>query len=209
MKLRIIGSASNDMDLMVTGAGRWFFGQLIAVDQPLTDEGNVNINIEILEGQIYSLDRSIAVTQLITPDDVDAEIKYSLFNVPLSPKRILLTHATWLAGALYNYAPGELRYTFANRNSQMIAGGITERADVEIVDLGAPMFKPYYLEFDTISPVNMVEILEANPNPKFSFTWLGVSYTGFFIRGGIALNDLEEQTFKLLATADCDVLPLI
>jgi hypothetical protein len=36
-----------------------------------------------------------------------------------------------------------------------------------------------------------------------------VRYTGFFIRGGIALNDLEEQTFKLLACPENDLLPLI
>jgi hypothetical protein len=55
----------------------------------------------------------------------------------------------------------------------------------------------------------MVEVLDADPNPAFSFIWNDITYEGFFIRGGIALNDLEEQTFKLLAEPTTDFLNLI
>lgn len=210
MKIRITGTTLNDQDLTVKSAQGWFFGQLIVPNEALVDEASVNFTIEILEGQYYNLDRTIPVTQLLLPpDDVDATVKDTVFNIPLTPKRILLRQATWLAGGLYNYAPGSLVFGSANRNKELIAGGIVEKADVPIANLGAPMFKPYYFEFDTISPVEMVEILAAQPNPVISFLWKAVLYKGFFIRGGIALNDLEEQTFKLLATPDTDLLPLI
>jgi len=209
MKIRITGSTLNDQDLTVKSASPWFFGQLIVVNEALVDEAGVNMTIEILEGQYYTLDRSIPITQLITPVDVDPAIKDTIFNIPLTPKRILIRQADWLAGLLYNYAPGALVFSSANRNKELIAGGIVEKADVPIANLGAPMFKPYYFEFDDTSPVDMVEILAAQPNPVFSFTWKNILYKGFFIRGGIALNDLEEQTFKLLATPDTDLLPLI
>jgi len=209
MKIRITGSALNDQDLTIKSAGGWFFGQLIITNEPLVDELNVNITIEILEGQLYELDRDIAVTQLITPTDVVTEIKESLFNVRLSPKRILLRNASTIAGGLVQYAPGSLVFADANRNKELIAGGIIEKADVLITALGAPMFLPTYFEFDVISPVDMPAILEENPNPVFAFTWKDERYTGFFIRGGIALNDLEEQTFKLLACPDNNLLNLI
>ena len=208
MKIRITGSTLNDQDFTVKSATPWFFGQLVVTNEAIQTEGVINVTIEILEGQYYDLDRSIAISQLTDPD-VDADIKASVYNVPLSPKRVLLRNAAWLAGGLVNYAPGKLIFSSANRNKDMIAGGVTEKADVTIASLGAPMFLPHYFEFDTISPVNMVEILEANPNPVFAFEWKGSRYTGFFIRGGIALNDLEEQTFKLLACPDNDLLPLI
>lgn len=210
MKIKITGTTLNDQDLTVKAAQPWFFGQLIVTNEPLVDEASVNFTIEIIEGQYYTLDRELAVTQLLAPpDDVDTDTKDSLFNVRLSPKRILLRHSAWLAGGLVKYAPGKLVFSSANRNKELIADGVIEKADVNISDLGDPMFLPYYFEFDTVSPVDMPEILEANPNPVFAFTWKNTRYTGFFIRGGIALNDLEEQTFKLLATPDNDLLPLI
>lgn len=209
MKLRITGSALNDKDLTINTVAAWFFGQLITTNEALVDEANVNITVEIIEGQYYTLDRTPEVTQLIEPPDVEQEVKDELYNVPLSPKRLLLIHATWLAGMLNKYTPGSLVFGSEVRNKELIADGIIEKADVPIVNLGSPMFLPYYFEFDTISPVDMTELLTLQPNPVFSFIWEGNTYTGFFIRGGIALNDLEEQTFKLLACPENNVLNLI
>jgi len=209
MVIRVSGSTLNNGDYSVVGSGTWFFGQLIALGESVVDEDPVApITIEILEGQYYSLDRSIPITQLTDPD-VDADLKESVFNVPLTPKRMLLNHAGWIAGICHNYAPASVTFVSANRNKDLIAGGIAEKADVPVADLGAPLFLPYYFEFDTISPVDMVSALEANPNPVFSFIWKGVTYTGFLISAGIALNDLDEQTFKLLAAPDNNLISLI
>lgn len=212
MKIRISGTASNNYDRIVASASPWFFGQLIVTAEPLVDEASVNMTIEILEGQYYNLDRTIPVTQLLAPpDDVSQEIKDTIFNIPLSPKRIMLTHRNWLAGGLYGYAGEYTIFSSANRNKELIAGGVVEKADELLQDpaVAVPMFKPYWLEFDTISPVDMVEDLEANPNPVYAPTWKAIRYTGFFVRGGIALNDRDEQTFKLLACPETDLLPLI
>lgn len=208
MKIRITGTALNNGDYTIASGAGWFFGQLIVTNEPLVNESDINFTIEILEGQYYSLDRSIPITQLTSPD-VATEVKETVYNVPLSPKRILMRHSAWLAGCLYGYVPGQLVFSSANRNKEMIAGGITEKANVDIAALGDPMFIPKYLEFDTISPVDMTEELDNNPNPSFAPTWKDIRHAGFFIRGGIALNDLEEQTFKLLALPDSDFLSLI
>lgn len=161
-------------------------------------------HVEILSGKFYLLDRSITIEQLVATDDVDAETKASLFNVPLSPKRILQKHYRWLAGMCWHYGTGQLKFTSANRNSEMIAGGIVEKENVSVTALGLPMFQPFYLEFDTLAPQNIAEVLDADPFPVFRPTWEEVDYDGFLIRVGIAPNTEEEQTYKLLSTPDND-----
>lgn len=209
MKIRITNATNpdNNKDYTIANQASWFFGQLIQTNEAITAETGAVITVEILEGQVYNLDRDIAITQLSVPD-ADAEVKESIYNVRLSPKRILLRHATWIAGAMHGYT-GELVFSSANRNKELIAGGIIEKANVSILSLGSPMFIPQYFEFDLTSPINMPEELENDPNPNYGFPWKNSEYAGFFIRGGIALNDLEETTFKLLATPDNDLLPLI
>lgn len=202
MKIRITGAvnADNNKDYTIKAATGWFFGQLIQTNESMTAESGTIITIEILEGQLYNLDRTIAVTQLSVPD-ADTETKDTVYNVRLSPKRILIRHSAWLAGCLHGYT-GDLVFSSANRNKELIAGGIIEKANVTIASLGSPMFVPQYFEFDLISPIDMPADLEADPNPNYTFPWKNSTYNGFFIRGGIALNDLEEQTFKLLSTSD-------
>ncbi len=211
MKIRVTGATNpdNNKDYTIKNQASWFFGQLIQTNETMTAESGAVITVEILEGQYYDLDRSIAIDQLTDPD-VSTEIKESVFNVRLSPKRILLRHATWLAGMCYGYESEKLTFSSANRNKEMIADGLIEKADIQISTLGTPMFIPKYFEFEITSPVDMVEILDANPNPVFDFDESeGFNYNGFFYRGGIALNDLEEETFKLLATFENDMENLI
>lgn len=209
MKIRVTNALdpANNRDYTVKSGTGWFFGQLITVNEAIVAESGGVITIEILEGQIYTLDRAIELDQLADPD-ADEVVKGSVFNIRLSPKRILLRHMPWITAALYGYA-GELVFSSANRNKEMIAGGIVEKANVPLGDTSSAMFISKYLEFDTISPVDMVETLGTDPNPAFSFEWEGVIYEGFFIRGGIALNDLEEQTFKLLTCPGVNLLNLI
>lgn len=208
MKLRFTGSVLNTADYTVLASTVWIFGQLINTNEPLIDEPGVVLTIEILEGQYYILDRTPVISQLTIPD-ITQEIKDTVYNVPLSPKRIFNLHKGWIAGSCYGYAPGSIIFTSNNRNKELIADGIIEKADIPITDLGDPDYMPKLFEFDTLAPIDMTETLEADPNPNMQLEWNGNIYTGFFLRGGIALNDLEEQTFKLLACKENNVLNLI
>lgn len=208
MKIKITGSASNDADYTVKSATTWFFGQLIVTNEALVDEAGANIAIEILEGQYYILDRTIPVTQLSSPD-VDQAVKDTVYNVFFSPKRMLLRHSAWLAGLFYGYGSKKLVLSSQQRNKELIAGGITEKSDVTISSLGDPMFLPKYAEFDTIYPADLPELYETEPNRSFAFDRDNVRIVGFNMRTGFALNDLEEQTYKLLLTPDNDLLSLI
>lgn len=208
MKLRITGSALNNQDLTVTSSTPWFFGQMLTFNEPVVNETGIVITVEIIEGQYYNLDRDIEVTQLAVPD-VETEVKETIYNIPLTPKRLLLIHAPWLAGCLYGYAPGELVFANTNRNKELIAGGIIEKANVSIASLGSPMFIPKYFNFKVSSLVNMPALMEANPDPVFDFPWKDYRYAGFLMLGGIAATTLEEQVFKLLSLPDNNLLNLI
>jgi hypothetical protein len=208
MKLRLTGSALNSKDVTIATATVQFPGQLITTNEALVDESNVTLTIEIIQGQYYALNRETTITQLTDPD-VDQVVKDTVFNVPLSPKRILAIHYPWLAGTFNGYAPEGLKFESENRNREMIAGGIVEKADVPIADMGAPMFLPKWFEFDDVVPVNLPEIHESNPTPVFGFIWKGVRYVGFQWKDAFAANTLESQTFKLLACAEQDLLTLI
>lgn len=202
------GGVLNNGNLTVATVSPWFFGQLVTFVEPVVDEVINGITVQIIEGQYYTLDRDIPVTQLIVPD-VEEAIKETIYNIPLTPKRLLMVHARWLAGIFYGYAPGILKFENTNRNRELIAGGVIEKADVSIADLGAPMFIPKYFEFETLAPVDMSEIMEDNPTPTFGFIQNDNRYTGFFLLGGIAATTLEEQVFKLLPSPENEMLNLI
>jgi hypothetical protein len=66
-----------------------------------------------------------------------------------------------------------------------------------------------YFEFDTEVPINLAELLEANPNRCFSFEHEGEVYLGFSIKAGIAPNDLKEQAYKLISVPTNNLSKLI
>lgn len=74
----------------------------------------------------------------------------TLFNVRLSPRRIINTHANWIGGIFSEFQSTSLHFESTQRNRELNAGGIDEDADILISSLGAPLFKP--VNFDFLSP---------------------------------------------------------
>lgn len=208
MIIQITGTVNNDGFYEVVSKSNLLFSQRIVVDGPLTDELNVNATLAITGGGYYILDRSISVDQLTDPD-ADQALKDTIYNVWLSPKRMLMRHYSWLAGMFYQYGADNLIFTSGNRNNDLQAGGVIEKANVPIYNLGAPMFLPWFFDFETLVPVNLTEILEITPTPVFAFLQNGRRYTGFLWTAGIAPNTEEEQSFRLLACPDNDLTLLI
>lgn len=202
MTIRVSGSASNNGDYTIASATPWFFGQLIATNEPLVNEASVIITIEIIKGQNFNLDRTILVTEGV-PDPI------GIFNVPLSPKRLLMEWLTWLRSFLYKFDADSLIFETANRNADLIAGGIIEKANVPINDMGNPIARPFYLEFGTQVPVSLNDSLEADMNRCFATMWERTRYTGFLWNAGLAPVSRIEQKFKLLMTSENDPEDLI
>jgi hypothetical protein len=205
MRIRITGSAAgNDREYIIQSIADGFIFNTATLDVSVTDEFSADVTIDILSGQIYSLDRSITVTAGI-PD----EAKTTIFNIPLTPKRLLDPHLRWIASFLYNYEPESIVFDHANRNGDLVAGGITESANIPIASMGPRIFLPWYFESKNPSPVDLVDILDTTPNAAFMPTWKGDEYTGFLWRAGISPNSQTPQVFKLLCAADTDITKLI
>lgn len=204
MKINIVGSATNDREYIIGDVASLFIAQAAALDVSVTDESNVPVTITILSGFLYELDRSITVTAGV-PD----EAKTTIFNIPLTPKRLLNRHLRWIRSFLYNHEPESIVFDHANRNGDLVAGGITESADIPIASMGERIFLPWYFECKNPSPIDLVETLDTTPNAAFMPTWKGDEYTGFLWRAGISPNSQTPQVFKLLCAAETDITKLI
>lgn len=170
-----------------------------------TDNDNDNdvFVIDVLpDGSDYMLNRTIPVFSGV-PDPG------SIFNVSLSPARLVRKHGAWIRGILEGYPSSVLPFNSANRNSDLVAGGITENADIVVSSLAAPMLSPWYFDYGTQVPAPIVDELEADQNRSIAGNWEGVPYEGYPIDIGIAPNTREEQKFKLLAVPGTDITKFI
>lgn len=134
-----------------------------------------------------------------------------LFNVVLSPKRILMLWKKWLNSSFYKMAGSKIKYQSTERNSDLktVLNGVTieEKADEEFgTDL---IYKPIYFKFKCHGPVDYMNLKEQNPNRCFRFTWNNAWFKGFDITTGVCPDDNRPQQYWLLCTPDTDETPLI
>jgi len=212
--IKITGSANNDGIYTVVSNAELFLTQLISVLEPIqADELDVPVLIEIIGGEVYSLDRSVV------PDaptfDTNGNLLTgvpdpgTIFNVRLRPSALFQKHYRWIRSWLYNYEPGIIKFEQANMNGKLIVGGIMDGADVNIASMGDRLFLPYYFEFLTKVPVDLVDVLDTDINTPFTSDWDNNNYGGFMFNSGIAMNTRAAQTFKLLSWPTNDVTKLI
>lgn len=215
-KIRISGSVSNNGEYIIQSIGSIIIAQIVVLDGLITDESSVPIIITIVQGQIYSLDRSVFPTSIVPPGTVDSNGNpvtgpdlTTIFNVRLRPSALFELHYRWIRSWLYNYEPGIIKFDHANRNAYLVVDGLTDGRDVVIANMGQRIFLPFYFEFGTVVPIDLVETLDASPNKAFTPNWEGDNYTGFLIDAGIAPNSRQPQIYKLLCAADTDITKLI
>lgn len=174
---------------------------ILTVTQPPTtgsaSSGGVTIEFTALE-----LDRSIPITSDF-PDPV------TVFNVPLSPKRLLQKHYHWLSGVFHNYNGEELKFISATKSKDLVAGGVTEGANVPVNSFGTKMFTPFDFTFKTAVPFNLYEALEQDSNRPFSFTHEDIVYRGFLRKAGMAPETREQQELRLLGSPSNNMTDLL
>lgn len=201
-KIRITGSASNDGEYMIEDIASIVIAQLVVLSGSVIDEAGVSVTITVVEGAVFNLDRSVIPTSGV-PSPL------TIFNVRLRPGALLALHYRWLHSMLYNYEPGIIKFEQGNRNTDMVVDGLKDGRDIIIANMGAIMWKPYYFEFGTKVPIDLVQTLDTKPNKAFTTTWNGDDYTGFLIEAGIAPNTRQPQTYNLLCSPETDVTKLI
>ena len=131
----------------------------------------------------------------------------------LSPKRLFNKWASWFASGLDGQIPGTIYFSTLTKNQYLVttANGLTvkENADVQVHDLGDPLWLPYYLEGDFKIPLTFSQLLTGLPNALVKFTANGIPFYGFIeeLKQKPALN--EVQTVKLICSPLTDLLYLM
>jgi hypothetical protein len=151
----------------------------------------------------YHLDRSLnaGATGLLSPSTV--------FNLYLTPARAIRRNGNYIRSLFYKLDSKFLKFQTTDKNSAVVAGGITENADIQIATLDAPLFSCNYLEFETKVPVDILELLKANPLKAFAGTWAGFAFVGIPDKVSVQPGENGAQTFKLLAGPTVDLTQLI
>lgn len=137
----------------------------------------------------------------------------SIFNTQISPKHCLRNHGPYLRAGLDKQDDKSLIFQSTDKNRQLVTilDGITttEQADQPISELGTKMFLPWVFEFRCATPINFVDLMNANPFGKVQFWWKGYSYRGFLIQVAQQPVQNGSQVFRLLASTDNDMNTLI
>ncbi len=206
--IRITGSASNDGEYTVTGVAQLLgIAQLVGLDGSLTDEEDVPVLIEFLNGAVFPLKR-------IAYDTLEGVPTNTVFNIEeLTPKRLLKKHGPWLRSVFWPFDDQKFTFETTQRNEDLktVKGSetIQENANVNISSLGPRLFLPLYYDFETTVPSNLVELLEEAPNRCFQWTDNGNTYKGFLIKASLAANTLQEQKLRMLCAPDVNLENLV
>lgn len=205
-QIQIAGSAGNNGTFNILGIGNTVGANTyVFLSGPLVDEASVAITITVLRGEVLTLNRPAYTTLEGVPND-------TIFNLPdLTPKAMLLTHGRWIKSMHKGLENQKLIFNSGDKNTALktVLAGVTidEDKDELISALGDIMFMPFFANFATEVPVNIVDILEASPNRCFTAfdEARGVQIEGFLMSAGFAPNDLKEQEFRLLLSPNNDL----
>lgn len=176
---------------------------------------NVFVNENIVTEVVPSATFTIEYYQLLRPAYTsisgipDPETIYNIEE--LTPKRILLKHSRWINSIFYGFQGQKVTYSSTEKNADLetTLGPVTVKEKAPYIIGTDILFKPFYFEFDTIVPNDLIEDLEANINRCFSFEWYGDTYKGFLRKVGASANDNKAQQYRLLCCHDVDVTKLI
>jgi len=175
---------------------------LIQVLEPVT-AGTVTGEISIYDPLIYKLNRPVysPLTGLLFPDEA--------FNIELSPKRSLLNNGAYIHSVLDFQDAGKVDFQSGEKNSNLVAGPISEKGDIVIYDLPDKLFLPYYAKFKTKVPLNLPAIMRMTPYSKIAWLQNGVRFTGYLWKGGIAPADNDSQSWQILSSPENNLNNLI
>ena len=160
------------------------------------------------DGTYYNLKRPVFTTITGVPD------QETVFNIPISPARILRIWKRWLRSIYWKFDSGLIKYEGASpgKNRDLATTGgpdpdITESADLTIgsADLGDPLFEPKKLTVVAPSAPSMVTVLAATPAAIVRFTRNALPYKGFILKCSMASKTAQEQEYILLSHPDNDL----
>lgn len=132
-----------------------------------------------------------------------------MFNIEFSPKRMFNAWGWYLHSVLPPITdPKYIKFASIDKNADLVAGGVVEKADVLVGELPARKFLPYYFSFETRLPENYLELITQSPVRVYKFSYKGLSLRGVAVESGIEPSSRKSQVFKLLSLADNDMIKL-
>lgn len=151
--------------------------------------------------EVWELDRSLntGATGLLETETV--------FNIYLSPKHCLLRNGNYLHSLFYKQENQYVKFQTTEKNADLVSD-VTENSDVLIANFDPALFGPNMLEADAKMPVNVQTILDLNPLKAFTFTWLGMQFTGIPVKESSRDSDRAAQSIQLLMAPNQDLTQL-
>lgn len=203
-KIQITGSALNDGQYNILTVGNLFGNSILFVDGPLVSEtGPLAFNVQILNGAVYQLDRSIVIESGVPNPE-------TYFNAALRPAALMQKHLRFLRSWLFNYDDKELVFETCIGNPNVVVGGVPDKRNLPIATMGERITVPYTIEFTPDALVSLQLLFELRPNASFTVNnWKGNDYSGFFMSGGIGVANKQAQVMKLKLFGNTDVTKLI
>ena len=136
-----------------------------------------------------------------------------LYNIEdFSPRRLMEKWMNYLDSILSGFEGQDIVFRTAdeNRNLKTVKAGVTYDEDSNVqIGNAVKLFKPVTFDITPKTRVDIIELLEANPNRCFQFTLEnGLQYRGFNLKVGVAANSLKEESYKLLAVWNQDLTTL-
>ncbi|CAL7961503.1 hypothetical protein GAMM_230012 [Gammaproteobacteria bacterium] len=125
------------------------------------------------------------------------------FNLELTPKHAILAHAPFIHGMMDFLDAEKIGKMTADKNKDLsttLAGvTILQSEDIAIGALTEKLIVPYYFNFKTKVPVNMLQLFKDKPYGKVKFKWNDLQWYGYLWDGGVKTATLEVQEWKLIA----------
>lgn len=151
----------------------------------------------------YKLDRSLnaSATGILEPE--------TIFNLSLSPKRMLNNNGSYIRSCLYRSDSKVLKFISSDKNNKLVCGGIVENADAQVGSLDKPFFWPVPFDFTTNVPDDMEDLLDANPLQLFRFPFHNTFYVGIMNTASMAPSSRAVQNFQLLSVPENQLQNLI
>jgi hypothetical protein len=153
----------------------------------------------------YLLDRSLNSTVL----NLTASAAETVWNLRLSPKRMLLNNGAFLRSSRWKCDSQILKFTSADRNSKMVCGGIVENEDIQLGAMASPFFLILIYSIEVPAPNDLISLIDLNPLQVYGFTIGGNNYKGIANKISISPSDNKAQVYQLLALPASNFTDLI
>ena len=145
-----------------------------------------------------------------------------LFNLFFSPKRMIRRNANYLASIMYFVNSQDYIFVTTGKNTAdndrliTLFGSaptvIDEGSDEIISTLCLPtnaLYMPLKAKIKCKIPMNLINIIQANPYGLCAFSWKGVTYYGYLLQASQKVAENQEGNIELIMASNSNLATLI